>query len=59
MLRDLDKNAEVRSVALDIAKAFNWNKHDGDLQKFKCYGNFDKKIDLIQYFISNPKMKVF
>ena len=53
-----DINYEVRSVFLDVAKAFDKVRHDGLNFKLKQKGINGKLLDLLESYLSNRKERV-
>lgn len=54
----LDKNDEVRAVAVDISKAFHRLWHAGFLREIKSYGITESIFVLIQSFLTGRVMNV-
>ena len=55
---DTNPSLEVRSMFLDISKAFDGVWHDGLLYKLKLLGICDKCYTLIQSFLNNRHQRV-
>ena len=48
-----NRSGAIRTVALDVSKAFDWMLHDGLLHKHKILGNF--RSDILPYFFFSQK----
>ena len=57
--QSLDINLEVRSVFLDMSKAFDKVWHEGLLFKLKQNGINGKLLNLLKSYLSNRKQRVF
>ena len=49
---------ETRAIALDISKAFDKVWHAGLLDKLKTYGVSGHFLDIINYFLSDRKIRI-
>ena len=56
--RALDACGETRAIALDISKAFDKVWHAGLLHKLKSYGISGPFLEIINYFLSDRKIRV-